>query len=278
MRLGGGIVKSYSNPEEWIKIVKELRYSAVVAPMKYDDPEDLVKAYVKEAKDADVIIAEVGAWSNPLSLDDDVRKKALEHNKNQLDLADRIGARCCVNIAGTKGEIWDGPYRENYEADTYALIVDTVREIIDAVKPKNTFYTLEPMPWMYPDSPDSYLKLIKDIDRKEFAVHLDTVNMINCPQRYLFNDEFIKECFKKLGPYIRSCHAKDVIMDSKLTTLIREVAPGKGTFNYSVFVREVEKLNPDLTVMIEHLSTQEEYIEAFEYIEGVARKNGVSLR
>ena len=27
--------------------------------------EDLVKAYVKEAKDADVIIAEVGAWSNP---------------------------------------------------------------------------------------------------------------------------------------------------------------------------------------------------------------------
>ena len=38
MRLGGGIVKSYSNPEEWIKIVKELRYSAVVAPMKHDDP------------------------------------------------------------------------------------------------------------------------------------------------------------------------------------------------------------------------------------------------
>jgi ATP-dependent helicase/nuclease subunit A len=34
----------------------------------------------------------------------------------------------------------------------------------------------------------------------------------------------------------------------------------------------------DLTVMIEHLSTQEEYIEAFEYIEGVARQNGVSLR
>ena len=66
-------------------------------------------------------------------------------------------------------------------------------------------------------------------------------------------------------------------MDSKLTTLIGSCSR-KSTFNYSVFVREVEKLNPDLTVMIEHLSTQEEYIEAFEYIEGVARKNSVSLR
>ncbi|HZJ56846.1 MAG TPA: TIM barrel protein [Clostridia bacterium] len=278
MRLGGGILRSYNNPEEWIKIVKELRYGAVVAPMKHDDPEELIDSYVEEAKKADVVIAEVGAWSNPLSMDDNVRMEAIAHNKNQLNLADRIGARCCVNISGTKGEVWDGAYRENYEPDTYALIVDTVREIIDAVKPKNTFYALEPMPWMYPDSPDSYLKLIKDIDRKEFAVHLDTVNMINSPQRYLFNDEFIKECFKKLGPYIKSCHAKDVIMSNQLTTMIKEVAPGKGTFNYPVFVREVERLNPDMPVMIEHLNTQEKYIEAFEYIEGVAKENGVSLR
>ena len=36
-----------------------------------------------------------------------------------------------------------------------------VGQIIDAVKPSRTFYTLEPMPWMYPDSAESYAGLIK---------------------------------------------------------------------------------------------------------------------
>ena len=79
MRLGGTILMSYSSPQEWIEIVRKLRYSAVLAPVDHDAPDDLVKDYLKEAKKADVIIAEVGAWSNPISPDDKVRKAALEY-------------------------------------------------------------------------------------------------------------------------------------------------------------------------------------------------------
>jgi len=43
--------------------------------------------------------------------------------------------------------------------------------IIDAVQPTRTFYTLETMPWMYPDSPQSYLRLLQAVDRRQFAVH-----------------------------------------------------------------------------------------------------------
>ena len=56
---------------------------------------------------------------------------------------------------------WDGPHPDNLSRETFALIVDTVREIIDAVEPRRTFYTLEPMPWSLPDSPDSYLELLR---------------------------------------------------------------------------------------------------------------------
>ena len=54
-----------------------------------------------------------------------------------------------------------------------ADVETTVREIIDAVRPTRAFYTLEPMPWAYPDSVDSYLRLIAAIDRRAFGVHLD---------------------------------------------------------------------------------------------------------
>ena len=76
-----------------------------------------------------------------------------------------------VLILGARGEIWDGFYKKTM-IKTYILIVDTTRDIIDSVDPKVHSMQLEPMPWMIPDSPDSYLKLIKDIDRKAFGVHL----------------------------------------------------------------------------------------------------------
>ena len=53
------------------------------------------------------------------------------------------------------------------------------------------------MPWMIPDSPDIYLKLI-EILRKAFGVHLDFINMITSPLAFLKSDEFIEECFTKL--------------------------------------------------------------------------------
>jgi sugar phosphate isomerase/epimerase len=117
-----------------------------------------------------------------------------------------------VNISGSRGEKWDGPNPENVSQSTFDLIVQTTREIIDEIKPVRTFFTLETMPWTLPDSPDSYVELLKAIDRKRMAVHLDPVNMIKSSRRYYNNGAFIKECFDKLGPYIKNCHAKDILL------------------------------------------------------------------
>ena len=120
----------------------------------------------KPRKKADIVIAEVGAWSNPISIDDTEREAALEKCRIQLALADRIGANCCVNISGSRGPKWDGPHPDNLTDDTFDLIVESVRLIIDDVKPTRTFYALETMPWAYPEGPDSYLGLLKAIDRE----------------------------------------------------------------------------------------------------------------
>jgi len=275
MRIGGSIERPYNNPEEWYQLVKELGYRAVLAPVDYKASKEEKQAYIQCAKQHDIIIGEVGVWRNILAIDDKERKEAMEFCKNQLELAEELGANCCVNVAGSRGEIWDGFYVENYSKDTYALIVDSVREVIDAVKPKRTFYTLESMPWMIPDSPDSYLQLIRDVDREAFGVHLDYVNMINCPKRYLFCDDFIEECFKKLGPYIKSIHGKDVIMENAYTTIIRETMPGKGIINYQKVARLCEALGPDTPLFVEHLPDFETYKKAAAYVREQAELAGV---
>lgn len=275
MRLGGPVFTDCSDPEAWAAALRGKGYGAAYCPV--EEAQD-VEAFRRAAERAGIVIAEVGAWSNPLSRDDAVRREAFNLCCRRLALADAIGARCCVNIAGSRGAKWDGPCAEDLTAETFDLIVETVQRIIDEVRPTRTFYALEPMPWMYPDSPDSYLELIKAVDRRRFAVHLDPVNLVSSPQRYFGNGALIRECFRTLGPYVRSCHAKDVLLSDRLTVHLDEVRPGLGGLDYRAYLRELDKLDADLPLMLEHLSAETDYDLAAAYVRSVAADIGVSMR
>jgi sugar phosphate isomerase/epimerase len=276
IRLGGPVFGDYKDPHEWVTLLKDTGYSASYCPVEPGTDEVTIKAFEKAARDANIIISEVGAWSNPISKDEKERKAALKKCKDSLALAELIGAGCCVNISGSRGVKWDGPDPENLTEETFDLIVQTTREIIDDVKPVRTFFTLETMPWAFPDSPDSYLELIKAIDRKQLAVHLDPVNMINSPRRYYSNGAFIKECFAKLGPYIKNCHAKDILLRTELTVHLDEVLLGTGGLDYRIFLSELSKLR-DVPLMLEHLKTKEDYDQAGANVKKIGTSIGVKF-
>lgn len=278
IRLGGPVFKKYNNAEEWIIALKELNYSAAYCPVNVGAGSPEIKAYREAALKADITIAEVGAWSNPIDPDEKKSAAAIEKCINSLQLADEINAKCCVNISGSRNpEKWAGPHKDNLTPKTFDLIVETTRKIIDAVKPVNTFYALETMPWAYPDSVDSYEKLVKAINRKQFGVHLDPVNLVVSPQVYYKNGEMISEAFKKLGKYIKSCHAKDILLlDGELTPHLPEVRAGLGNLNYAVYLRELSGLK-NVPLMLEHLNTEDEYKQAAQYIRKIAEKNNIFL-
>jgi len=276
VRLGAPVPGKFSDPVEWVKAVKALRYSAAYCPVQPGAQGELIRSFRAEAKKGNILIAEAGVWNNMLDPDEKARREAIGKNIAALQLADEIGAGCCVNISGARGEIWDGPYPGNYAPETFDMIVETVRYIIDQVKPVSAFYTLEPMPYMLPDSPDSYFKLIKAVNRKQFAAHLDPVNMISSPQRFYNNGAFIRECFTKLGPYIKSIHAKDITILPELTVHLEERRPGLGSLDYSVLLQEASKLR-DIPLMLEHLEKQEDYLMAAEYVRETGAKAGITF-
>ena len=277
MRLGSPLEREWDSPAGWIEALRRYGFRAAFWPLDDEADAQEVRAYANAAAAADVVIAETGAWSNPISPDDAMRATAVELCKRRLALAEEVGARCCVNLAGSRGHTWDGPHPDNLSPDTFALIVDTVRDIIDAVRPERTFYTLEPMPWTLPDSPDSYLEVIRAIDRPAFAVHLDPVNLINTPAKFYDNAGFLRECFAKLGPYVKSVHAKDITLENELTVHLAEARPGLGSLDYRVFLTEMERLDPDTPILVEHLRTKAEYAAAVAHVRGVAASLGLSV-
>lgn len=277
MRLGGSICGFYENVQQWEALLKASRFSAVTCPVRYDCGKDTAKDYFSAAHALDVIIAEIGVWKNPLSLNLKERKEALNFAKEQLAFGDEMNIPCCVNIVGSRGERWDGAYADNYAPDTYDAIIESIREILDDVQPKRCYYTIEPMPWMVPDGPDEYLQLLKDVNRPMFGVHLDFVNMINSPKRFLLANHFIDECLKKLGPHIISCHAKDIVLEEKFTVLLRETAPGLGQLDYTHILRSISRSLPgNMPFLLEHMDTDEAYQSAYSYIAGIAEKEGIS--
>jgi sugar phosphate isomerase/epimerase len=267
IRLGGPLFVKYTDPESWINALKAEQYTAAYCPVNPGASAETIRAFKSLANRNQILIAEVGAWSNPISPDDDVSKAALEKCITSLQLADEIGASCCVNISGSRNKThWAGPHPENLTDSTFDLIVETTRKIIDAVKPSNTWYTLEAMPWSYPDSTDSYLKLIKAINRDRFAVHLDPVNFVTSPQVLYRNSDMIRDAFKRLGPWIKSCHAKDVTMlENTDLPQLNEIRPGLGLLDYRTFLTELRKLD-EIPLMLEHLKTAEEYTAAANFI------------
>ena len=280
MLLGGTVAGDFSNPEEWEQLLVQSRFRAVTAPFNCHTPRKERDAYRAACDRQGVKIAEIGVWKNLFDPDPAAAAEAMEYAAGQLALADETGVPCCVNIAGTAGAAgWDAADPSNYTDETYERIIRCVRELLDRVEPRNAYYTLEPMPWMIPDSPEVYLQLIRDVDRPQFAAHMDFVNMINCPRRFLAAEEFIGDCVRKLAPYIKSTHIKDSRMHPvRLTTILEECAPGEGALDFAAILAILDRELPvDAPVLLEHMTTFEEYRKAYDYLAAIAAENGISV-
>lgn len=277
LRLGVSLETPSDHPDELVRAYVDAGYSAAVCPPVSLDQRERIRAIRDAFARHDVMLAEVGVWNNMLDRDPGRRAANVEANVRALAVADELGALCCVNIAGSFHPTrWDGPDPRNLSEEAFELTVQNVRHIIDAVKPRRSFYTLETMPWVIPDSPDSYLRLIEAIDRPMFRAHLDPVNLINCPSRYYDTAGFLRQCFSKLGPWIVSCHGKDIVMHDHLTVHLDEVRPGLGALDYEVFLQEISRLPGDVPLILEHLPP-EGYPAAREYVLGVAARVGLSF-
>jgi sugar phosphate isomerase/epimerase len=56
-----------------------------------------------------------------------------------------------------------------------------------------------------------------------------------------------------------------------------EARPGLGGLDYGVYLTELNKLDPDVPLMLEHLPNDEEFALAARYIRSVATETGVTI-
>lgn len=277
MRLGGPIFRECKSLEEEISFHKKLGFGA--AYCKYIEDKNEREEYRLAFSEADIVLAEFGAYGiNILDTEPVVRQKNIDEICRRLEYADSVRARCCVIHGGSveTGD-WGNANPLNLSEQSFAETVTIVQDILDLVEPEYTKLVMETESYLLPDTPESYARLIEAIDRSAFGVHLDPVNIIASPRKFYFNGQFIKQCFAVLGDHIISCHAKDVNMPAKHATVqINETFIGDGVLDYDVYLKEIVKLVPAPTLMIEHLN-ENQLIKGLDFIFAKAEELGIEF-
>lgn len=257
--LGGhGLPIGSEDPYAFAHAHRAFGYGAAYVPeVSIDDTARLVD--IEQAfAEADVVLAEIGIWRNLVSPDDAVRQANLAYAVERLAIADAVGAGCAVSYIGSfKAGTDYAPAAENMGRDAFAASVETVRYLLDTVKPTRAKFALEMMQYSLPDSVDSYLELIHAIDRPMFGAHFDPVNLIMTPRVYFDNGALIRECFDKLGQWVVSCHAKDIKLHHQAALHLDEVQIGEGVLDYRTYLTQLDRLPREVPLMLEHLKGEE---------------------
>jgi len=269
---------SDADPEAWAQHAVERQLRAVNAPGVDLNDKDRINAIVAAVEKRNLVIAEVGRWVNLLDADPVRRANNLQFITDGLAIADELDARCCVTIAGSFNEVhWAGQHPRNVTREHFDITVENARKIIDAVKPRRTKFTYEPVGWMTPDTADSYLRLIRAVNRREFAVHLDIANTINTPDKYWNNTRLINETFDKLGQWIVGAHFKDLRWVNAPNIHFQQQVVGEGSIDFGTYLTRMAQLPFEAPLIIEHMHNADEYNRSRDHLFKVGESVGVSF-
>ena len=268
------------DPAALAKAHKAKGYRAAYAPRVRLKDTDRIREIRAAFEAEDVMIAEVGYWENLLDTEPDERNKTRQAMLNALALAEELGARCAVNILGSycHGNGNSAHAAANFSRDAFDEAAEIARYMIDTVKPKTAFFTYEIFPFNVVDSPEMLAKLIDAVDREQFGVHLDLVNLINCPRAYWTSGDIMRECVSLFGDRIVSAHAKDIKMqEPAISVILKEVLVGQGNLDIAANMRELHRLPQEVPYMMEHLPNEEAYDRAAEHIRNIAAQEEIPL-
>lgn len=283
LKVGGHVFpqndKDARDPEKLARLARTMGYTAVYAPeyLTIDKPDEIrlaKNAFEKEG----LVIAEVGYWQNMLDTRPEYRKKNREEMMKCYQLAEELGAGCVVNTAGSycEGEGYTNHNPKNFSEEHFLDAVDMARYFIDAVKPKRAYFTYEVFMYNSIDDPEQYARLVRAVDREMFGVHLDLTNMLRSPREIYHAKEIVEKCVKFFPDKIISSHIKDArLKRPAITTVIEEAVPGEGETDLTAYIRALAQLPHTVTMMMEHLKNEEEYLRGMKFIRETVQREKI---
>ena len=280
IRIGGSLGRKENESfDDTVKNIKDNGYTGVVTgpepwnSMKDSELSELTRALKKH----DVVVFEVGGYTNMIHPDMSERQKNLKKLCTCIEAADKVACPMVGTISGSLDPVnFFNVHPDNWTLKTWHMLVDSMKQVLRDTAGMKAAIGMEAQVTTNIDSPKSHKRLVDDVGDPRCAVNLDPVNMMSL-SNYYHTTELINECFDLLGENILGCHAKDsYIWPDKQTVHVQEVCAGRGVVDYETYLVRLSRMEWPRTILPEHVPA-DQIIEAAEYIRKVAAKVGVTI-
>lgn len=279
IRLGGYFGYGKEVVADSVKKVRDDGYTgAVTSPEPWNTMKDSELRELRAAlKQHDVVIFEVGGYTNMLHPDTATRQKNLKSLAMCIETADKIDCKMVGTISGSLDPVnFFNVTPDNWTEKTWKTLVESVKQVLRDTAGCKASLGMEAQVTTNIDGPKAHRRLMDDVGDKRVAVNLDPVNMCSL-SNYYHTTELLTECFSLLGEQILGAHAKDTyIIPDQQTVHVQEVCSGRGVMDYETYLVLLSRMKWPRTLLPEHVPA-DQLIEAKAYIEKVAAKVGVKI-
>ena len=273
MRLGSPLPRTWDSPAGWVAALRAVASAPPTGRWTTTPTRTSVDAYADAAAAADIVIAEIGAWSNPLSPDDaDARRRAraLQARGSRSPTA---WARAAASTSPARArDTWDGPHPDNLSRDTFALIVDTrARDHRRGRAAAHLTTRSSRCRGACPTRPTATSSCWSAIDRPQLRRPPRPGEPDQQPGQVLRQRRLPARVLREARPahplLPRQGHHARQRADGPPRRGDPRAAARSTTACCS---REMDRLDPDTPILVEHLTTDEEYAAAVAHIRSVA--------
>ncbi len=242
-----------------------------------DAPESEITELKEALKTFDVDFFDIMVWTNLLHPDVKTRQKNLKYVAENLEAADRVGARMCTMVTGScDPDYYIGMHPGNWTRETWKITIDSINQLIRDTSGCKTLLGMESVLTTNLNDPQAHKRLLEDVNHPRCKICLDIANMTSF-ERYYHSTETINESFDLLGENIVGCHGKDnLILRDKMLCHIVEAPLGEGVHDYETYLVRMSRLSWPRTLLLEHFA-DETYPAQKAFVEKTAAKVGVKI-
>ncbi|MDP2984651.1 MAG: sugar phosphate isomerase/epimerase family protein [Candidatus Latescibacter sp.] len=261
-----------------VKIIRDAGYTACeagAAGWDFNISDSEIREMQAALKQYDVEFYGLHVWIN--IIDPDLQKRANAHKLNcqAIEMADRLGMKFVLTHTGGRSPInKDVPHPLNWTKETWDMSVAAVKQILKDTSGSKVDLGFEAVNSCNNNTPQSHVRLRKDVGDPRVKVTLDPSNMLH-PGTFYRTSELLNQCFALLGEDIVYAHAKDQVWRDMLPH-IEPITLGKGSMDYELFLAHLSRMKKPRCLLLEHLP-QDQYEPSRQFLLDTAKKIGVKI-
>jgi sugar phosphate isomerase/epimerase len=218
-------------------------------PYAPDGIDETKAAEIKRAFDAaNLTIPLIGAYFNPVHSDKEKVKKCVAIFESYLAVANTMG---CSVVGSETGSFNDDKWTYNplnRTDEALDTVVETFQHLADVAAQYNANIAIEGAYGHVCYDVKRLYEAVKRINRPNVKVIFDLYNYLyegNVDDRY----SILEEGLAAFGRNIEIFHLKDCIIDTD--GKLRQIAVGKGIFDYTRVIAAIAKSNPNANLVFE---------------------------